>query len=76
MDAGLVRESRRRGSRRGVPVGDSWCGRQHTAWDGSGVRPGATATKSGSPRAAARRVAVRGVVCGLTDLAERPVATV
>ena len=75
--AGLVRESRRRGSRRGVPVGDLWCGRQHTAWDGSGVRPGAaagpgaTATKSGFPRAA-RRVAVRGVVCGLTDLAERP----
>ena len=39
--AGLVRESRRRGSRRGVLVGDLWCGRQHTAWDGSGVRPGA-----------------------------------
>ena len=78
--AGLVRESRRRGSRRRVPVGDLWCGAGDSIRRGTvagcgrepAAGPGATATKSGFPRAAAWRGAVRGVVCGLTDLAERP----
>jgi len=41
-----------------------------------GRKPGAGSRerlrRSPDPRAAARRVAVRGVVCGLTDVAECP----